>query len=150
MLVLTWGLRHFWKRWNIRKGCVTIEDWGTSYTLYWGFKKILCEACLPFNSFFGYKKNSKSFIFFHSLIIQFLWFVYGSNSRKRYTLRLLSKCSMRSTLLPIGVKFPQPFDTLFDFLRWGPFSLVLRLCSSKVITKWWKIYTKTDSRFQKS
>ena len=24
------GLRHFWKRENIRKGCVKIEDWGTS------------------------------------------------------------------------------------------------------------------------
>ena len=55
---------------------------------------------------FGYKRNSKSFIFFHSLIIEFLWFVYGSNSRKRYTLRLLSKCLVRSTLLPIGGKVP--------------------------------------------
>ena len=41
---------------------------------------------------------------------------YGSNSRKRYTLRLLSKCLVRSTLLPIGDKFPQPSDTLFDSL----------------------------------
>ena len=24
------GLRHFWKRGNIRKGCIKIEDWGTS------------------------------------------------------------------------------------------------------------------------
>ena len=24
------GLRHFWKRGDIRKGCVKIEDWGTS------------------------------------------------------------------------------------------------------------------------
>ena len=41
---------------------------------------------------------------------------YGSNSRKRYTLRL---------------KSPQPFDTLFDSLRWAPFSLALHLlCSS--------------------
>ena len=31
---------------------------------------------------------------------------YGSNSRKRYTLRLLSKCLVRSTLLPIGGKVP--------------------------------------------
>ena len=25
-----WGLRYFWKRGNIRKGFVKIEDWGTS------------------------------------------------------------------------------------------------------------------------
>ena len=29
---------------------------------------------------------------------------YGSNSRKRYTLRLLSKCLVRSSLLPTGGK----------------------------------------------
>ena len=48
------------------------------------------------------------------------------------------------------MKSPRPFDTLFDSHRWAPFSLVLQLCSSKVITKWCKIYTKSDSRFQKS
>ena len=98
--------------------------------------------------FFGYKRNSKSFIFFHFLIIEFLWFAYGSNSRKRYTLRLLSKCLVRSTLLPIGGKVPQPFDTLFDFLRWAPFSLALHLCSSEVIRKWCKIYSKTTPDFK--
>ena len=46
---------------------------------------------------------------------------YGSNSRKRYTLRLLSKCLVRSTILPIGCKVPLnppipsliPIDGLF-------------------------------------
>ena len=33
---------------------------------------------------------------------------YGSNLRKRCTLRLLSKCLLRSTLLPIGGKVPKP------------------------------------------
>ena len=42
------------------------------------------------------------------------------------------------------------FDSLFDFLRLAPFSLALQLCFSLVITKWCKIYTKTDSWFQKS
>ena len=70
---------------------------------------------------------------------------YGLNSSKRYTLRLLPKCLVRSTLLPIEVNLPQPFDTLFDSLRWVPFSLALHFCSSWVITKWCKIYTKTDS-----
>ena len=55
---------------------------------------------------------------------------YGLNSRKRYSLRLLSKCLVRSTLLPIGGKVPQLSDTLFDSLRWAPFSLALQLCSS--------------------
>ena len=55
---------------------------------------------------------------------------YGSNSRKRHTLRLLSKCLARSTLLPIGGKVPQPFDSLFDSLWLDPFSLALHLCSS--------------------
>ena len=71
---------------------------------------------------------------------------YGSNSRKRYTLRLLSKCLVRSTLLPIGGKVPQPFDTLFDSLRWAPFSLALHLRS--VITKWCKICTKLTEDFK--
>ena len=31
---------------------------------------------------------------------------HGSNSRKRYTLRLLSKCLVRNTLLPIGGNVP--------------------------------------------
>ena len=66
--------------------------------------------------FFGYKRNSKSFIFYHSLIIEFLWFDnYGSNSMKRYTLRLLSKCLVRSTLLPIGSKVPPNLQYHFWF-----------------------------------
>ena len=55
---------------------------------------------------------------------------YGSNCRKRYTLRLLSKSLVRSILLPIGIKSPQYSDTLFDSRRWAPFSMVLHLCSS--------------------
>ena len=48
----------------------------------------------------------------------------------------------------MGVKSPQPFDTLFDSLRWAPFSLALHSCSSKVITKWSKIYTKQTPDFK--
>ena len=33
-------MRYFWKRGNIRKRCVEIEDWDASVALYWGFKKI--------------------------------------------------------------------------------------------------------------
>ena len=98
--------------------------------------------------FFGYRRSSKSFIFFHSLIIEFLWFAYGSSSRERYTLRLSWKCLVRSTLLPIGGKVPHPFVTLFDSLSWTPFSLVLHLCSSKSNTKWCKIIQKLIPDFK--
>ena len=60
---------------------------------------------------------------------------YSSNSKEQHIPRLLSKCLVRSTHLPVGGKVPEPFDTLFDSLRWAPFSLVLQLCSSKAITK---------------
>ena len=48
----------------------------------------------------------------------------------------------------MGVKSPQPFDTLFDSFRCTPFSLALHLCSSYVITKWCKIYTKLTLDFK--
>ena len=73
---------------------------------------------------------------------------YGSNSRKRYTLRLLSKCLVKSSLLLIGGKVPPTLRYFFDSLRWAPFSLALHLCSSYVITKWSKIYTKLTPDFK--
>ena len=129
-LILIWGLRYFWKRGNIRKGCTEIEDWDTSVYFVLRFQENSMQSMSAFYLFFGYKRISKCFIFFQFLIIEFRWFVYGSNSRKRYTLRLFSKCLVRSTLLSIGVKSPQPFNSLFDSLRWVPFSLALHLCSS--------------------
>ena len=39
LLVLAWGLRYFWKRESIRKGCVEIEDWGTSVYFVWRFQE---------------------------------------------------------------------------------------------------------------
>ena len=63
MLVLTWGLRHFWKIWNIRKGCVTIEDWD--------FKKILCKACLLFNCFLVIKGILKALFSFIPWLLNF-------------------------------------------------------------------------------
>ena len=58
-----------------------------------------------FQLFFRYKRNSN--------FVSVPWLLnfsdlpnYGLNSRKRYTLRLLSKCLVRSTLLPIGGKVP--------------------------------------------
>ena len=72
---------------------------------------------------------------------------YGSNLRKRYTLRLLSMCLGRSPPCIRGKV--SPLDSFIDFLRWAPFSLALRLCFSWDITKWCKIYTKTCSWYQK-
>ena len=142
MLVLTWGLRHFWKRGNIRNGCVQIEHWGTSACFVWRFQENSMQSLSAFELFFDYKRNCKSFIFVHSLIIGFLWFVYGSNLRKRYTLGLLQRVTWGAPSSWLGVNSPQPFDTLFDSVRWAPFSLALQLCSRQFITKWCKIYTK--------
>ena len=77
------------------------------YTLNWGFKKILCKICLLFNCFLVIKGIIKALISFIPWLLSFSDLPnYGSNSRKRYTLRLLSKCLVRSTLLPIGGKVP--------------------------------------------
>ena len=79
-----------WEKRGIGKGCIEIEDWGTSEHLYWGPKKISCKACLVFYCFFGAKRIAfKSSIFFHPLIVEFFWFAYDSNSRKGNTPRLL-------------------------------------------------------------
>ena len=40
LLVLTWGYRYFWKEGTSEKGCVEIENWGTSVHFLLGFKKI--------------------------------------------------------------------------------------------------------------
>ena len=104
LLVLTWRLIYFWKRGNIRKGCVGIEDWGIFVYFVLGLQENSMQKLSAFWFLFGYKRNSKSFIYLHSLIIEFLWFAtYGSNSRKRYTLRLLSKCFGKSTPSLLGV-----------------------------------------------
>ena len=68
------GAEIFWERGNIRKGCVEIEDWGTSVYFVLEFQENSIQNLSAFLLFFGYKKNSKSSIFFHSLIIEFLWF----------------------------------------------------------------------------
>ena len=75
--------------------------------MYWAFKKILCIACLPFNCFLVIKGILKAlFSSIHWLLNFSDSPQNGWNSRKRYTLRLLSKCLVRSTLLPIGAKVP--------------------------------------------
>ena len=78
---------------------------GLRHHLYWGFKKILCKACLLFNCFLVIKGILKALFYFIPWLLNFSDLPnYGSNSRKIYTLRLLSKCLVRSTLLTIGGK----------------------------------------------
>ena len=125
------GLRCFWKRgrkqcwmrWNrgLRHLCILCI--GVSRTFY-------AKACLLFNCFLVIKGILKALFSFIPWLLNFSDLPNsGSNSRKRYTLRLLPKCLVRSTPLPIGVKSSQPSNTLFDSFRWAPFSLALYLCS---------------------
>ena len=51
-----------------------LEDWGTSVYVVLGFQENYMQSLTAFWLFYGYKKNSKSSVFFHSLIIEFLWF----------------------------------------------------------------------------
>ena len=70
------------------------------YTLYWGLKKILSKACLLFNCFLIIKGILKALFSFIPWLFNFSVLPnYGWNTRKRYTLRLLSKCLVRSTLI---------------------------------------------------
>ena len=48
-----------------------IEDWGTLYTLYWGFKKIICKFWLLFNCFLVIKGILKAFLSFISWLLNF-------------------------------------------------------------------------------
>ena len=79
--------------------------------------------------FFGYKKILKSLFSFIPWLSNFSDLPsYGSNSRKRYTLRLLAKCLRGGA--PHKGKVPLPFPLRFQ------------------ISKWYKIYTETDSGFK--
>ena len=126
LLVLTWGLRYFWKRGSIKKGCVEIEDWGT-FVYY-----VLRSQESYMQSLSTYKGIQKALFSFISWSLNSADLPnYGSKSRKRYTLRLLPKSLGRSNPLLIRREVPsQPFDSLFDSLRWVPYSLALYLCSS--------------------
>ena len=84
-------------------------------------RKFYAKACLLFNCFLVTKRILKALFSFIPWLLNFSDLPnYGSNSRKRYILRLLLKCLVRSTLLPIDGKIPpQPCDTLFDSFRWA-------------------------------
>ena len=72
-----------------------------------GASRKFSAKTLLFNCFLVIKGILKALFTFIPWLLNFSDLPnYGSNSRKRYTLRLLSKCLVRSTLLPIGGKVP--------------------------------------------
>ena len=98
LLALTWGWRYFWKRGNIRKGYVDIEDLGTSVYFVFGFQENSIQSLFDFQLFFVVKRILKALFSFISWLLNFSDLPsYGPNLRKRYTLRLLSKCLDWST-----------------------------------------------------
>ena len=100
------------KRKHQKKGALKQKIKAPLYTLHWDFKKILCKACLRFYCFFLIKRILKALFFFIPWLLTFSDLSsYGLNSSKRYTVRLLSVCLRRSTLLS-GVnplRFPLQF-----------------------------------------
>ena len=118
------GLRYFWKRGNIRKGCVSIE--APLYSLYWGFKKTICKACLLFNCFLVifWKLYFLSLLdYWNSLICLAMAQIWGKDTTKA-----IVKLSREDhpPYCPYTVPAP-PFNSLLDSLRWAPFSLALHL-----------------------
>ena len=85
------------------------------------------EKPVCFLIFFGYKRILKALFSFLLWLLNFSDLrSYGLNLRKRYTLRLLSKCLGRINSLNVPMNYPQ-FYFLFNSLRWTPFSLALHL-----------------------
>ena len=85
-------------------------------------RKFYAKACLLFNCFLVIKEILKASFSFIPWLLNFSDLLnYGSNSRKRYTLRLLPKCLERSTLLPFEgrvpptVRYPLRFSWMISF-----------------------------------
>ena len=57
------GLRYFWKRGNIRKGCLEIKDWSTSTYFLLGFQENYIQSLSAFSLFFGYKREIRKDLF---------------------------------------------------------------------------------------
>ena len=98
------------------------------YVLYWGFKKMKCKACLLLYCFSVIKIILKALFSCIPWLLNFSDLPsHGLNSGKRYTLTLLSMCLERSTPHPPILGIKPIIDSLFNSLRWDPFSLPLRL-----------------------
>ena len=126
-------------------------------TLSIGVSRIFMQSLPTFLLHFDNKKDSISSNFFHSLITDFLWVallwlkleerIHTKAIFYRYKVILLSMCLERSThpSSALGVNH----SLLFDSLVWVHITLALHLCFRYDITKWCKIYTNTDSWFEK-
>ena len=57
-------LAGLWKRGNMRKWLLEVEDWVTSVYFVPGFQENSMHSLSVFWLFFGYKRNCKSMIFF--------------------------------------------------------------------------------------
>ena len=98
------GVETFLKKMEHQKK-ITIEDW--HLCILCTEVSFLCNACLLFNCFLVIKGIRKALFSFIPWLLNFSdLFNYGSNSRKRYKPRLLSKYLVRSTLFPTGGKVP--------------------------------------------
>ena len=85
-------------RWTIKKGCVEIEYWGMPVYFVLRFQQNYMQSLSAFEGIL------KALFFFIPWLLNFSdlhyygsksWFSYDLKSRKRYTLRLLSKCLRR-------------------------------------------------------
>ena len=101
------GWDNFQKEGTSEKDALKYRIEAPLYTLYWGFEKILCKACLLFNCFVVIKVILKALFSFIPWLLNFSDLLnHDSISRKIYTLRLLPNCLVRSTVLHIGSKVP--------------------------------------------
>ena len=128
-----------------KKGALKQRTVAPLYTLYWGFKKISCKVCLMFYCFLVIKRILKVLFSFNPWLLNSSYLpCYGSNSRKRHTLRLLLMSLGRT---PRGNRSPPPFDTFFDSLRWAPFINLYKNCLlvSKIT---WGIWTTSGKQWK--
>ena len=111
LLVLTWGLRYFWKTRSIKKGCVEVKDWGTSVYYVLRFQENYMQ------SLSSYKGILKALFSFVRWLLNFSDLPMAQNrgkdivkvSRILSKIRLLSKRLGRSTPYLSGVKsLPNP------------------------------------------
>ena len=127
LLVLLLGWDNFEKKKTAEKDPLKKSIEAPLYTLYWGFKKILCKACLFFNCFLVIKIILKALFSFIPSLLDFSDFPsYGSNLRKRYTLWLLSMFFKKiSTIRPVFLEYVSISYWCQEFRLNFSFSIVL-------------------------
>ena len=103
LLFLTWGLRYFWKIGNTRKRVCWNRGRKHLYTFCIGVSRKFHAKPV---CFFVIKRIPKALFFFSPWLLNSSDLPsYGSNSRKRGTLKLLAMC-LRRSIPRIGGKSP--------------------------------------------